>query len=130
VPDEPRLRFPRAGRLTKRSEFQRVFRKGSRSEGRYLVAIGLRSDRPRSRLGLSVGRRLGGAVQRNRAKRLLRECFRKHGGGATAALDIILVAKPALRGCAAAVAEAEFLRCLGALARGGRPGHARATPGD
>jgi ribonuclease P protein component len=113
----PRLRFPRAARLTRRSEFQRVFRKGARSEGRYLVAIGLRNGRAHSRLGLSVGRRVGGAVERNRAKRLLRECFRKQGVLAEEGFDVILVAKPALRGSGAAEAAAEFGRCLAALAR-------------
>lgn len=129
MPAPPRLRFPRAGRLTKRSEYQRVFRKGSRSEGRYLVAIALRSGRPHSRLGLAVGRRVGGAVERNRAKRLLRESFRRHPA-AGEALDIILIAKSALPECAAAVVEAEFLRCLGALARAGRPGGGRPAAGD
>jgi ribonuclease P protein component len=130
LPATPRQRFPRAGRLTKRSEFQRVFRKGSRSEGRYIVAIGLRNGRPSSRLGLSVGRRLGGAVERNRAKRLLRECFRRHDAGTDAGLDVILVAKPALRGSAAGAVAAEFLRCLGALARAGRAGRSRPAAGD
>jgi ribonuclease P protein component len=130
LPAAPRLRFPRAGRLLRRSEYQRVFRKGSRSESRYLVAIGLRSGLPKCRLGLSVGRRLGGAVERNRAKRLLRECFRKHNAAVETGLDIILVAKPALRGGAAAVVESEFLRCLEALARAGRPGRARPAAGD
>ena len=44
-----------------------------------------------SRLGLTVGRRVGSAVRRNRAKRRLRECFRRHAPGL--AVDVVLVAK-------------------------------------
>jgi ribonuclease P protein component len=69
-----------------------------------------------SRLGLTVGRRVGGAVQRNRAKRLLRECFRLQAGPSPAA-DLVLLAKPALRGRRLDEVEREYRERLAELAR-------------
>ncbi len=52
------------------------------------------NDLPRSRLGLSVSKRIGNAVKRNRVKRLLREAFRLNQHDLPVGLDIICVAKP------------------------------------
>jgi len=45
-------------------------------------------------LGISVGRKVGGAVQRNRVKRLLRECFWECAGGLPEGYDFVVVARP------------------------------------
>ena len=64
-------------RLRKRSEFDAVHRGGRKVVGRWFVFLFLDRDAGPTRLGLTVGRRVGGAVRRNRVKRLVREVFRR-----------------------------------------------------
>ena len=92
-------RRPRRGRLSRSAEFERVYRQGRSKANRFLVlyafprgdGAGAAGDGPR--LGLSVSRKVGGAVERNRVKRLLREAFRLQKGLFPPGLDIVLVSK-------------------------------------
>ena len=88
----------RSQRLRKRSEFLRAQAHGRRRSGRHLVvyAMAWRSDAlPRvSRLGITVSRRIGGAVVRNRVKRWLRESYRRLAGGLPSLADRVVIAKP------------------------------------
>ncbi len=61
-------------RLKKQSEFERVFKSGKRAFSPTLTLVYRPSDKPK--MGISVGKRHGKSVQRNRIKRLLREAFR------------------------------------------------------
>lgn len=72
-----RLVFKAADRIRKRREYQRVYDQGRKVFSRNFTLFLLENDLRRPRLGITATRRVGGAVQRNRAKRLLREWFRK-----------------------------------------------------
>jgi ribonuclease P protein component len=68
--------LPRAERLRSRAEFDHLFRRGARVEGRAFVLLWMREPGPRA-VGFAAGRRLGGSVVRNRARRRLREAYRR-----------------------------------------------------
>lgn len=87
-----------AGRLSRSAEFERVYRQGSSAANRYLVLYrfpNTAAEQPR--LGLSVSRKVGGAVERNRAKRLLREAFERAGLDVGGGQDLVVVARPPVR---------------------------------
>ena len=86
-PDE---RFPKSARLRKQSEFDRVYQHDAFAADDVLVIKGVSNDRGRTRLGLSVGRKVGNAVVRNRWKRLIREAFRKQIVELPVGLDLVV----------------------------------------
>jgi ribonuclease P protein component len=77
LPPAPRPRRVKRRRLSRSAEFDRVYRSGRSRANRWVVlhAFPRGEDRDGPRLGLSVGRKVGEAVQRNRVKRALREAF-------------------------------------------------------
>jgi ribonuclease P protein component len=84
------------GRLSRSSEFERVYRQGRSQANRFFVLYAFpraESDEER-RLGISVSRKVGGAVLRNRVKRLLREAFAAESGALAAGHDFVIVARP------------------------------------
>jgi ribonuclease P protein component len=93
----PRSRPPggRRGRLTRSSDFDRVYRQGRSFANRYLAVYSFpRAGEGGTRLGLSVGRKVGAAVDRNRVKRLLREAFASRRDAIAVAHDVVIVARP------------------------------------
>jgi ribonuclease P protein component len=90
-------RGPRRRRLSRSAEFERVYRQGRSKGNRYLVLYAFPRDEDSDegpRLGLSVGRRVGGAVDRTRVKRALREAFWEEARRLPAGSDYVVVARP------------------------------------
>lgn len=106
-------RFPASRRILRRSRFQKVYHEGSRSAcSLFTVFIRAAEDDAPARVGITVTRKVGGAVVRNRAKRLLREAARKHWELFPAGLEVVLHARRAIVGRSGAEVEAELVRLL------------------
>lgn len=91
---QPNFRFSKIERLTRRKEFEKVFRKGIAVKETHIILYGTSGEFRYSRLGLVVGRKTGNAVQRNRIKRLIREAYRLNKHLLTKAIDIIAIPRP------------------------------------
>jgi ribonuclease P protein component len=101
-------------RLSRSGDFDRVFRQGRSHAARELVLyVFPRDSQDPPRLGLSVSRKVGGAVERNRVKRMLREAFSEEGSRLPAGTDAVLVARPD----AGALVEREGLPGVTAILR-------------
>jgi ribonuclease P protein component len=94
-PDARRRRLSRSG------DFDRVYREGNSRGNRFLVLYSFARDDESSdggRLGLSVGRKIGKAVTRNKVKRAIRESFWELSSGFEAGHDYVIVARPGVEG--------------------------------
>ena len=93
----PRPRSRRS-RLSHSADFERVLRQGRSHGAREMVLHAFpRGDDGPARLGLSVSRKVGGAVERNRVKRLLKEAFTREGARLPPGTDVVLIARRDLR---------------------------------
>ncbi len=115
---------PKRRRLSRSAEFERVYRQGRSKGNRYLVLYAFPraedDSRPEDgpRLGLSVSRRVGGAVERNRVKRVLREAFWAEAERLPATSDYVVVARPDARELAEREGTAGMRSALAELADG------------
>jgi ribonuclease P protein component len=83
-------RFPKQLRLLRGGQFEKVYRRRRSAADRLLLVHACENGLDHCRLGLSVSRRVGGAVVRNRWKRLLREAFRQARGELPEGLDLVV----------------------------------------
>ena len=109
--DPPTARFPRQRRIRKRGEFSPVFDRGQRVHGRFFTFLLLPTALGSSRLGIVASRKIGGAVQRNRAKRLIREMFRTMVAPAPA-VDLVVIPRRELVDADFAGAAQDFRNTL------------------
>lgn len=116
------FRFPRSHRVRRRAEFQQVFEAGRRVQGKYITLLMAPNAADRPRLGIVASRKLGGAVTRNRAKRLIREVFRRSNPlPGRQDVDVIVIPRRELLDAAYPNVEADFRatyrRCAARLPR-------------
>ena len=116
-------RFPRHSRLTARREFRAVYDNGRKNRRPAFTVFGLPNQRGHCRLGLTVTRRVGGAVVRNRIKRRMRDVFRRHRALLPGSLDLVFNAHRSVLDLPIEQLEQELLGAVAELARksGGRP---------
>jgi ribonuclease P protein component len=113
-------RFPRSHRLTRRRQYVEAYDKGCRASSASFTIYGLANDLGHSRLGLTVTRKIGNAVVRNRIKRMLRDVFRRRRQELAAPLDLVVNVKPSILRQPADHLEREFLATVAAVARRAR----------
>ena len=89
-----RFALPKSSLLRKSAEFNQVYRHGNRLRGNGFAFIYLSGDQADSRLGVSVSRKVGNAVRRNRIKRIMRETFRLHREIFPRSSDIVIAVRP------------------------------------
>lgn len=103
-----RLRQPE--RIRRRTEFQRVYEHGSRVSGRMMTLVIAPNGLAVARIGIAASRKLGDAVHRNRAKRLVREVFRR--SPRVPGYDIVVIPRPELLETEFATLESEYRAAL------------------
>lgn len=86
--------FTKSQRVRSKTEFSKVFETGIKVSRGPLTALAIPTEQEKSRLGLSVNRRVGTAPRRNRIKRLLRESFRLMQHDFPRSYDLVLIVRP------------------------------------
>jgi ribonuclease P protein component len=109
------VRFLPAEHIRRRAEFKKIYERGMRVHSRYATVFMLPNERGIGRLGIAATKKLGGSVQRNRAKRLIREVFRRnkiaHG------LDIVVIPKRELLDASLTALEDDYRALIARRAR-------------
>jgi ribonuclease P protein component len=112
-------RFRPHERIRRRAEFQDVYERGVRIHGRFATVFVLPNNRAVGRLGITATKKLGGAVERNRAKRLIREVFRHNN--IAPGFDVVVIPKREMLDATLTVLEADYRSSLERRLRPRRP---------
>ena len=99
-------RFRPAERIRRRIDFQQVYERGIKVQSRYCTLFALQNDGSLGRLGIAATRKLGGAVQRNLAKRLIRDIFRRNK--IAVGFDVVVVPRREWLDAGLTVLEADY----------------------
>ena len=108
-------RFRPEERIRRRADYVAVYDGGRKIGGRLMTVFFLENGQERPRLGIAATRKYGSSVQRNRAKRLVREAFRRHKPAAS--LDIVVIPRREMLGADYLRVEADYLTALERRAR-------------
>lgn len=107
-------RFGREHRLRKRREFLAVYARGTKLQARHFFVYVLPNDRETSRLGITVSRKVGDPVIRNRVKRRFREIFRTHKDAFPIPADVVVNPRRSAAQADYSVLESDFLKTVAA----------------
>jgi ribonuclease P protein component len=110
--------FPKDERIRERREFTELFNNAGRTHSSHLILFRRSNSRQCARVGITASRKVGGAVVRNRIKRLIREYYRQHKADFVPGFDYSLVVKRSFSRLSRGAAEDE-LRVI--LAKSARP---------
>jgi ribonuclease P protein component len=99
-------RFRPDERIRRHADYQTVYSRGIRLNGRFSSVFVLPTQRKAGRLGIAATKKLGGAVRRNRAKRLIREVFRHNK--IAAGYDVVVVPRRGLLEASLSILEADY----------------------
>jgi len=105
-------KFPKTDRILKRDIFRRVYEEGRKIQFSYFTAFVLAKETPQPRIGITATRKMGNSVERNRARRLVREAFRKNKWLVPHGVDIVINVKRPLVDAAYRDFEGEFISFL------------------
>ena len=105
--------------MLKHADFERVYQQGRRHFSTSMTVFFLEREKDRGpRVGLTVGKVLGGAVTRNRIKRRVREAVRRHLLSLTANVDVVINPKKSASAVETGTLEAEVERAFAAVQQG------------
>jgi ribonuclease P protein component len=109
--------FPKAARLLKHADFDRVYKQGRRHFSSHMTVFYLQQTEGTARTGFTVGRVLGGAVQRNRIKRRMRDAVRQRRSILTGPVDIVINPKKSVLRAEFPILLEEVTRAFELIAR-------------
>ena len=105
-------KFPKSDRILKRDRFLEVYDSGRKIQATYFTAFVLLNQSEKPRIGITATRKIGNSVERNRARRLVREAFRKNKGLLPNGVDIVINVKRRLNDASYGALEGDLITFL------------------